>query len=222
MTQYYQELLHMYQELLQLQVLIEQKNKALGMNVKLWFVVEPCSRCHEFTMELLDVSPTGRSIQYKCTHCEKKMRAPAGTPDAPRIVDLKDSFEHSLREYDNKAHKFWQAKGELNKDINKDDKTVGRIEFEAIPASTWGSKYAYVIFESPAAPLPYEQTTRTPIPEAVRSEVWRRDSGRCVQCGSKQNLQFDHIIPVVLGGATSVTNLQILCQSCNLSKGKKI
>jgi hypothetical protein len=78
------------------------------------------------------------------------------------------------------------------------------------------------VFHRPAAPLPYEQTTRTPIPEAVRSEVWRRDLGRCVQCNSKENLQFDHLIPIDKGGATSVANLQLLCRSCNLKKHTRI
>jgi DNA-directed RNA polymerase subunit RPC12/RpoP len=79
-----------------------------------------------------------------------------------------------------------------------------------------------ITFEAPPAPLPYEQTTRAPIPEAVKGQVWRRDAGRCVKCGTKQNLQFDHIIPVAEGGATVTANLQLLCQTCNRSKGKKI
>ena len=74
-------------------------------------------------------------------------------------------------------------------------------------------------FETLPAPLPYEHTFRTTIPEAIRAEVWRRDRGRCVNCGSKENLQFDHLIPVAQGGATSPKNLRLLCQGCNLSKG---
>ena len=81
---------------------------------------------------------------------------------------------------------------------------------------------ADIEFAAPAAPLPFEQTSRTPIPEAVRTEVWRRDGGVCVACGSKQNLQFDHIIPVSRGGATSVRNLQLLCQTCNQKKSDRI
>jgi len=30
-----------------------------------------------------------------------------------------------------------------------------------------------------------------------------------------EELQFDHVLPVALGGATSVENLQILCGDCN-------
>jgi PKD repeat protein len=79
-----------------------------------------------------------------------------------------------------------------------------------------------IIFSTNDAPLPYEQTTRSPIPESVRSEVWRRDMGKCVQCESNQNLQFDHIIPFSKGGSNSARNLQLLCQRCNASKSNKI
>ena len=70
--------------------------------------------------------------------------------------------------------------------------------------------------------MPYERTTRTPIGEAVRSEVWRRDLGQCVVCGAKESLEFDHIIPLAKGGASSVRNLQLLCKACNLKKGAEI
>jgi 5-methylcytosine-specific restriction endonuclease McrA len=79
-----------------------------------------------------------------------------------------------------------------------------------------------VEFQTPAAPLPFERTTRSPIPQAVRSEVWRRDSGQCVDCGTKHNLQFDHIIPVAKGGASTVKNVQLLCQTCNSRKQAKV
>ena len=79
-----------------------------------------------------------------------------------------------------------------------------------------------VSFSTPEAPMPYERTTRTPIAEAVRSEVWRRDLGHCVACGARQSLEFDHIIPLAKGGASSVRNLQLLCKACNLKKGAEI
>lgn len=60
---------------------------------------------------------------------------------------------------------------------------------------------------------------REPIPRAVRLAVWERDGGRCVACGSRFDIQYDHVIPVAAGGATSVENLQILCAECNRAKG---
>jgi hypothetical protein len=171
------------------EILILEENRTVLVNeiaqiIELLFMVQPCHRCHELKMQLLDVSPNGRSIKYQCHHCKKKMHAVAGTPESSQIIEV------------------WASLKEVEHSIG----------YTMMP----------VYFDAPAAPLPYEQTSRTPIPEAVRSEVWRRDGGRCVNCGSNNNLQFDHIIPVTLGGATSVANLQLLCQPCNASKGKKI
>jgi hypothetical protein len=64
--------------------------------------------------------------------------------------------------------------------------------------------------------------SREPIPEDVRFEVWRRDEGKCVECGSKNNLEFDHIIPFSLGGSNTARNLQLLCEECNRKKSNKI
>ena len=63
---------------------------------------------------------------------------------------------------------------------------------------------------------------REPIPEAVRHEVWRRDGGRCVDCGSRENLEFDHIVPVSKGGANTARNIELRCASCNRSKSADI
>lgn len=60
------------------------------------------------------------------------------------------------------------------------------------------------------------------IPPHVRSEVYQRDGGRCCQCAATHYLEFDHVIPLSRGGATSVNNLQILCRQCNLQKGARL
>lgn len=67
-----------------------------------------------------------------------------------------------------------------------------------------------------------EQAKRPRIPREVVDAVYSRDGGRCVYCGSTENLHLDHIIPFSRGGATNVENLQLLCQKCNLEKSNKI
>lgn len=62
-------------------------------------------------------------------------------------------------------------------------------------------------------------TTRERIPEDVKAEVWRRYEGRCANCGSRENIEWDHIIPLALGGSNTARNLQILCEQCNRTKG---
>jgi 5-methylcytosine-specific restriction endonuclease McrA len=63
---------------------------------------------------------------------------------------------------------------------------------------------------------------RAPLPRDVRLAVWRRDGGRCRECGNGFDLQYDHVIPLALGGATGVENLQLLCGDCNRAKGASV
>lgn len=66
---------------------------------------------------------------------------------------------------------------------------------------------------------PESSSKRDAIPKQVQREVWRRDGGRCVECESLENLEFDHIIPVSKGGSNTARNIQLLCQECNRRKG---
>ena len=72
-----------------------------------------------------------------------------------------------------------------------------------------------VVFQEFQDPAP----SRKAISDAVKAEVWKRDGGRCVECGSKEQLNFDHVIPVALGGSNESANLQVLCSTCNRNKG---
>jgi HNH endonuclease len=67
-----------------------------------------------------------------------------------------------------------------------------------------------------------ERFTRSIIPEDVRQLVWERDGGRCRRCGSRHELQFDHIIPVVEGGSNEAENIEVLCGPCNRKKGASL
>jgi len=63
------------------------------------------------------------------------------------------------------------------------------------------------------------QALRPPVSIEIRRAVFERDGGRCVDCGGSFDLQYDHVIPFSLGGATTVANLQLLCGDCNRRKG---
>lgn len=60
---------------------------------------------------------------------------------------------------------------------------------------------------------------RQPISDDIKIFVWQRDNGCCVMCGSQENLEFDHIIPVSMGGSNTARNIQLLCEKHNRSKG---
>lgn len=53
-------------------------------------------------------------------------------------------------------------------------------------------------------------------------QILERDGHMCQYCWKRENLSFDHIIPVSKGGQTEFWNLQILCRSCNSGKKDKV
>lgn len=63
---------------------------------------------------------------------------------------------------------------------------------------------------------------RDTIPQLIRVEVWQRDGGRCIECGSQERLEFDHVIPLAMGGSNTARNLQLLCETCNRRKGASL
>ena len=80
-------------------------------------------------------------------------------------------------------------------------------------------------FGFPDIPEGQEESTfggRDTIPGDVKMYVWKRDSGKCVKCGSQEKLEFDHIIPVSKGGSNTARNIQLLCEKCNRSKRDSI
>ncbi|AGW90314.1 HNH endonuclease [Cupriavidus sp. DF5525] len=63
------------------------------------------------------------------------------------------------------------------------------------------------------------------IPLGLRFQVLERDDGRCCSCGRSPTngvtLHVDHIVPFSTGGLTILSNLQTLCNECNLGKGNR-
>ena len=68
----------------------------------------------------------------------------------------------------------------------------------------------------------YGQSASRSIPQAVKNAVYQRDGGRCAECGDDQYLEFDHVLPFSKGGASSETNVQLLCRRCNMIEADKI
>jgi HNH endonuclease len=56
----------------------------------------------------------------------------------------------------------------------------------------------------------------------VRRAVWTRDQGKCVRCGNRERLEFDHIVPVSRGGSNTERNVELLCEVCNRAKSDAI
>lgn len=52
-------------------------------------------------------------------------------------------------------------------------------------------------------------------------ELQKLYSSPCFYCGSKTNIQADHVIPIARGGVHGISNLVPACQSCNASKRER-
>jgi 5-methylcytosine-specific restriction endonuclease McrA len=60
------------------------------------------------------------------------------------------------------------------------------------------------------------------ITNSKRRKVYKRDGNKCCKCGTTKNLTVDHIVPLCRGGHNGMTNMQTLCEKCNLQKGDRI
>lgn len=69
----------------------------------------------------------------------------------------------------------------------------------------------------------YRQRGGGQVSSDVRMAILERDDHSCQECGSKERLEIDHVIPLAKGGhPTDPDNLQVLCRSCNVRKRDRI
>jgi hypothetical protein len=137
--------------------------------------------------------------------------------------------------------KFYRAAVDFKSELRKDPESVKVYEkisrgiwcyngfFELVDAKIQGDgkRKVFKFYLRPILRKPLgrviELSTNRIIPTGVKLEVWRRDHGKCVRCGSTQNLHYDHVIPIAKGGSSLVAeNVQILCAKHNLEKSDKI
>ena len=68
------------------------------------------------------------------------------------------------------------------------------------------------------------KTDDTPAPPRVKERVARKANDCCQKCtrkvGGKLRAEFDHAIPLIVGGSNRETNLQLLCHECHARKTK--
>jgi hypothetical protein len=63
---------------------------------------------------------------------------------------------------------------------------------------------------------------RVAFTQAQKDRIRRRDGDRCRYCGGSGPFEFDHVLPVAMGGPTSVRNGVLACEDCNRRKGASI
>ena len=174
-----------------------------------------CNKCGGDYMRIWDLNDF--TLNVRCEGCKKKFQ-----------YTQSDFEDFSLKKFkrlidQNYSRIEWSNRNEL-------------IRPNAISIDTTGIKsnspeyYSWIV--NPKLEPQYRKKKSTKIGEEdkrsrrisqeVMDAVWNRDGGKCVECGSNENLEFDHIIPFSKGGANTYRNIQLLCEKCNRSKSDKI
>jgi 5-methylcytosine-specific restriction endonuclease McrA len=160
------------------------------------FAIPTCSKCNDVVFNPLNLNSLGNGIQLRCNTCGRETWISA---DAPNLEDLIVRFTEYHELLDTLEHSRFVTVLHHHRPQVIELAVNSRVDLQKD-----ASKH------------------RSSIPSKVKQEVWQRDNGKCVNCGSNVNLEYDHIIPVSKGGANTTRNIQLLCESCNRSKGAKI
>lgn len=71
----------------------------------------------------------------------------------------------------------------------------------------------------------FSKNQRSLMTPELKRQVKIRDNYTCQCCGKympdEVGLHIDHIVPVSRGGKSILSNLQVLCDRCNLRKGNR-
>jgi hypothetical protein len=103
---------------------------------------------------------------------------------------------------------FLCSDGNINYDLKQKAEEI-RKEFKLKLDSRYNKKPAN------------KSNKRKPIDSRLRHECFKRDNYTCKECGAtkeQKTLHCDHILPVSQGGTDELSNLQTLCDDCNLAK----
>jgi hypothetical protein len=141
---------------------------------------------------------------------------------SPDLLEITEKEPYRIKDQGNFPHSsFWVFKGfyyEVSKNFSDDeckllildDFDKERKHFEKLKAK---------FTSTPESDNSY---SRPRIPENVRVEVWRRDGGKCARCGSREKLEYDHIVPISKGGSNTARNIELLCENHNRSKSNNV
>lgn len=135
---------------------------------------------------------------------------------------VKNCEKMDFSELDNKLLNIYENILEYTKKENMGREEIDALEGVIVSIESTKNSHSLLLESIDKIESAVRIETDRYISPEVRREVWRRDQGRCVQCGSQLNLEFDHIIPVSKGGSNTARNIQLLCENCNREKYNNI
>jgi hypothetical protein len=149
----------------------------------------------------------------------------ADDEELEEIVEYSKEFAHEIWEaceglLPGRLTGYWMYEGEIyrSRDYELTGEQVRALILEERMKRDRTIERAMNVVNATTTP----KAKRESIPNDVKLLVWNRDGARCVECGSAEKLEYDHVIPLSRGGSNTARNLQLLCEGCNRSKGSHI
>lgn len=176
-----------------------------------------CNKCFSGYMRIWNLNST--LIELRCVNCKKKFTYLDESIPSVNFSSLVEELNLLFDRYEKQKSNEFLRRIDFKFDF-EDQKSNSPNTY---PVTLYPSLEPMKGQTKVKSILPEENDARSRrIPQEVKDRVWNRDGGKCVECGSNQNLEFDHIIPFSKGGANTYRNLQLLCESCNRSKSASI
>lgn len=160
---------------------------------------------------------TGAWWRRRFVFCAGRLRAERGLTPAAFARAEADQRAEAVCVLCDERRRWWWCRGRFwceDDDLSPQD--VFALAYERELRRRRRLDRAHAVLRAGSSP---ETSRREAIARELRRAVFERDGGRCVECGARFELQYDHVIPLALGGASTLENLQILCAGCNGRKG---
>lgn len=179
--------------------------------------IKVCSRCGESK----PFSDFYKSKPHTCKQCIKDKQAAYYKRNSEKIKSYvkkwreenPEKCKHYHKEY---AEKYSEKERERHRIKSKNIPREKQLERER----RYGSKYPEKIREKQHRRRVRKRNNGEFL--ILKKELRKILSMPCQNCGVKENITLDHIIPISRGGRHSVGNLQALCRACNASKRNKL
>lgn len=152
----------------------------------------------------IQVGKTVRPERWKTAVIKSRLDAQQADP----VLFLRDGRRVLWMFHD---HFYWESE-----DLNSEDVKALALRRERNKNQTLQTARSLMRAEAAG------KLSRSPISTDLRRAVFERDGGACGECGATFDIQYDHILPVSLGGATTIENLQLLCGDCNRAKSDSL
>lgn len=180
-----------------------------------------CTKCGE-TKDLGDFGKNrtkSDGLQVYCKACRNKHRR---TDKGRNSAYNRSHYRDNREKYISNATSYY----ENNKDSGR-YKDSTRLHYKNNKAKYAASQKAYRENNKDKVNAS-RQKRRAMVANAAGSFTpldWRSRldyyGGKCVYCGSTENIEIEHRIPLSRGGTNFPANLVPACKSCNCSKGTK-